>query len=149
MPEPLVSRFFKEKEALHCLLLPVGDMFWLIPSVMGAEVLARSGEGRFYQWRGLDLPLIAGSDLVNRPVDRASYERIIVLQSIQTESKTPFWGLLLNDLPKMVSLTHRDLSLLPEISLPRYMQMAVRVLDHEKTIYVPNFSELEQAVAVM
>ena len=148
MPEPLVSRFFKEKEALHCLLLPIGDMLWLVPSVMGAEVLSKSGEGHSYAWRGLDIPLVSGTDLIPDLNVKAAYERIIVMQSVQAETKIPFWGLLLNQLPQIVSLTHRDLSLVPAAKLPPYMQTVVRLEGRDQLIYLPNFPEIEHFLSV-
>jgi hypothetical protein len=144
MQEPLVSRFFKEKEALHCLLLAVGEMVWLIPSVMGAEVVSKSAESTpSYHWRGLELPLLAGTDLIKGEGTPFSYERIIILQSVQQETKIPFWGLLLNQLPQIVSLTHRDISVVPETTVPPYIQAAIHLEGCEELIYLPNFLEIE------
>lgn len=154
MQAPLVSRFFKEKEALHCLLLSMGDMVWLVPSVMGAEVLSVEGliqsESilQTYEWRGQQIPLLSASLLLKRPKVGIP-TRIIVLHSVQAETETPFWGLLLDSLPQIIRLSHRDLAVLPEEGMPPYMQAQLHLANMEGTIYLPNFSALESALSEM
>ena len=147
--QSLLTRFFKDKEALHCLLLPLHQLYWIVPSVAAAEVLLGVFEQPkhtepvlSYTWRKETIPLLSAECLMGLKNTANPHGRLLVLHSTQPETSVPFWALELQNLPRIVRLTHSDVSLTPESTLPPYMQAKVLLEDYENT-YIPNLEQIE------
>jgi chemosensory pili system protein ChpC len=155
----LLTRFFKNKEALHCLLLPLHHMYWIIPSVAAVEVLLeaftqpkRTEPLSSYTWRKETVPLLSAECLMGLETTANPQGRILVLHSTQSDTSVPFWALELQNLPRIVQLAHSDVTLTPENTLPPYIQAKI-MLEGYENIYIPNLAQiegfLEQAVTAV
>ncbi len=149
----LLSRFFKDKDALHCLLLPVTGTPWVIPSAAGAEVLTgafssqkRSAAVSPYEWRKESIPLVSAELLLGNPQTENAHERVIVLHSRQKDTTVPFWALELQSLPQIMRLTHSDIALVPEQNLSPYIQAKV-ILQDKTEAYIPSLEKIEHYLA--
>ena len=134
---------------LSCLLLPLGEKYWLIPSVVGAEIVsepwvreAQQETLLSYEWREQTIPLINSEWLLEQHQSSTPHRRVCVLNSLNKKSKAPFWGLELSGLPLFVQLKQEAINPLPESNLPKYIQAKVQLSD-QKIAYVPKLEELE------
>lgn len=140
-------------ETLACLLLPMGDAYWLIPSVVGAEVVPqpwlRSSQKEpvlSYPWREQDIPLINSEWLLGEAsvkVDEPISRRICVLSSTQKAPKHPFWGIEMTGVPLFLSLKENEVLLSEESDLPVYAEAKV-TLPFKRSAYVPKLNYLEE-----
>lgn len=116
-----VMRKSGKPAALHCMVIPADDETLILPTSVMAEVMEYQRPAPIEaappwllgqtEWEGRQVPIFDFSALINgtdpRVPDRRSH--VMVLKSLSDSSRMPYIGLLMNDLPKPLTIKEPDL----------------------------------------
>jgi chemosensory pili system protein ChpC len=138
---------------LRCLLIAVQGGQIILPNSLVVEVLPFAAPLRIEQapqwvvgamlWRNLTTPLISLGQLIFRVAPEADINsRIIIVNTLGTDAKLPYFGVLGTSAPRPLNLRHQDLTLDPEVteaqtrqpgvlSWSRYQELPVIIPDME------------------
>lgn len=132
----------KQTETIHTAvrtqLLPLNDMNLVLPNTCIAEVInmqpiepiKKSAEwllGRI-SWRGIHVPVISFEKANGvATVTNSKNTRIAVLNSLSGDKDIPFYGIVMQGIPKLLSLQMTDINAIkkPGVKLPIAQQQAM------------------------
>lgn len=134
------------------LILPLQDRSLLLPDNLVAEVTPMAGlivESRkerwvlgHKHWRNMRIPVISFETLSGSSLRKHSeYARIAVVQGSGANENLPFWGMLVQNHPRAVQITEKDVMETDEQTSNTEL-MAVFVKDNAARI--PDLAYLEQ-----
>lgn len=140
------------------VLIQVAGARLLLPNATIAEVLSYAEPepvspapdwllGRT-RWRGWQLPLVAFSRLAGLGVDQPGLgSKVAVLKALAGNSRTPFFAVVTQGFPRLVTVARDSLSTLGEDGdvLPTGVQARVRL--NEDDALIPDLEALEGLVA--
>ena len=117
----------EESVTLRCLLLAVQGGQVILPNSLVVEVLPFATPLRIETaphwvvgamlWRNLTTPLVSLGRLIFRVAPEADLNsRIIIVNTLASDSQLPHFGLLGTSAPRPLNLQRHDLSLEPEVS---------------------------------
>ena len=140
---------------IACLLLPLFDRQLVLPNETVVEIVSSQGvervEGKAswflgqLPWRDQIIPVISFERLNGEGVENAWVKgHIAVLNSISQESKLPFFGILIQDIPRLIRLAKEEVA--HDVSAePALMeQMIVSVIGESACI--PHLEKIEQSL---
>lgn len=138
-------------------LIPLDGMYLVLPNTAIAEVISYAAPEAvenapqwmmgYINWRGLSIPLIsfeaASADAISKPGKRS---RIIVLNSISGDNNLPFYAILAQGIPRLISLNEGSIHDAPEIeSLPQQFVMRHVIIDSQPVL-IPDQEAIEKAI---
>lgn len=144
-------------QIIRGVLIQVTDARLLLPNATIAEVLSYADPepisdapdwllGRI-RWRGWQLPLVSFSRFTGIAEEEGGLgSKVIVLKALGGDQKHPFFALLTQGFPRLVTVTDAALSRLDEAGdeLPEGVLSRVRL--SEDNAYVPDLEELEASL---
>ena len=107
--------------ALHCMVIPADDETLILPTSVMAEVMEYQSPAPIdaappwllgqTEWEGRQVPIFNFSALINGtdPGEPDRRSLVLVLMSLSESSRMPYIGLLMNDLPKPITIKEQDL----------------------------------------
>jgi len=109
------------QEEVRCLVLPLAGGALLVPNTCIAEVAAYAAPspveaGREWllgtvEWRGLRMPLVSFEALRGGPLpEAAGRARIAVFNSVGAAEEVSFYGVLLQDIPRLQRVVVEELA---------------------------------------
>lgn len=116
-----VLRKAGKRPELHCMLIPSDPETLLLPTSVMAEVLDFQQPVPMesappwllgqVEWENRQVPVFSFSALINASeiCTVARRSKIMILKSLSDSARVPFLGILLDDLPKPVSVKEGDL----------------------------------------
>lgn len=135
-------------------LLPLTDMNLLLPNTGIAEVIGlqtiepikKSPEWLLgmTSWRGIHIPIISferANDVVTATDSKLT--RIVVLNSLGTSKDLPFYGVITQGIPKLISVDKTNISTIkkPEINLPIAQQ---QTMVDDVSAVIPDQKQIEK-----
>lgn len=102
-----------ESQSIRCLVVPVGDVQWLVPAAVVAEVTdpgtAVPGGGGdrlagFADWRGRRIPLMR-PDSEPAPVTQGGASRLLVLKALSGALPVSHYGIVTQGIPRIAGVT--------------------------------------------
>lgn len=142
-----------EHADIRGVLIQIAGARLLLPNATIAEVLAYAPPepvdaapdwllGKM-RWRGWQLPLIAFARLAGLAEEHAGLgSKVVVLKAVSGNAKAPYFAMLTQGFPRLVTVSHEGLVLDPEGgALPQCV--LARVLHNENTAFVPNLEAVE------
>lgn len=138
-------------------LIPLDGMYLVLPNTAIAEVISYTVPDEVdnsadwllghINWRGLTIPLIsfekASNDADSKPGKRS---RIIVLNSVSDNDNLPFYAILAQGIPRLISLNEGSIHDAPEIeSLPQHFVLRHVIIDSQPVL-IPDQEAIEKAV---
>ena len=138
------------------VLIQVAGARLLLPNATIAEVLSFADPepvadapdwllGRI-RWRGWQLPLVAFSRLAGIAEEHGSLgSKVIVLKAMGGDAKAPFFALLTQGFPRLVTVSHAGLQVEDGAQLPTATQAQVTL--NEDQAYVPDLEAIERLIA--
>lgn len=138
-------------------LIPLDGMYLVLPNTAIAEVISYSQPDAaedapawllgHITWRGLSLPLIsyeqASQEKAVKPGKRS---RIIVLNTVSSDDSLPFYAILAQGIPRLVSLDEGSIHDAPDIeSLPQEFVLRHVIIDSQPVL-IPDQEALERAI---
>lgn len=138
------------------VLIQVAGARLLLPNATIAEVLAYAPPepveaapdwllGKM-RWRGWQLPLIAFAQLSGLAEEHAGLgSKVVVLKAVGGNAKAPYFAILTQGFPRLVTVSHDGLALDGEgDALPQAVH--ARVLHNENAAYVPDLEAVEAMI---
>ena len=134
-------------------LIPIDGSLLILPNTSIAEVVAYVSPQRpddkpewflgFFSWRSLNVPLVAFETINNNmPAQFSKRSRIVVLNTITGDDNLPFYGLLAQGIPRLMSLdasnTHDSLDQGDD-----HQYIMRRLIIEGQPALVPDQSEIE------
>lgn len=98
-----------EQEPIRCIQLPLIDWQLILPNSTVAEVIAYSkpeqpGEDWFdglLSWRGVLVPIVSIEAMCGREsAEPGARSRIAILYNLSSSKKNPYFGIILQDIPR-------------------------------------------------
>lgn len=141
---------------LRCLLIAVQGGQVILPNSLVAEVLPFATPLRIEAapqwvvgamlWRNLTTPLISLGQLIFRVApDTDLNSRIIILNTLGSDSQLPHFGLLGTSAPRPVNLQRSEISLDPDVAEtdPREPGILSRARYQDQPVLVPDLDAIE------
>jgi chemosensory pili system protein ChpC len=139
------------------VLIQVAGARLLLPNATIAEVLSYAAPedignapdwllGRI-RWRGWQLPLVSFSRLSGIADEQGGLgSKVIVLKALGGDSRQPYFALLTQGFPRLVTVSHDALR--AEETDPTQLPPGIqaRVLLHEDAAVVPDLAQIEQLI---
>lgn len=138
------------------VLIQVGGARLLLPNATIAEVLSFADPepvegapdwllGRI-RWRGWQLPLIAFARLSGIAEEKGGLgSKVIILKALGGNAKAPFFALLTQGFPRLVTVAHS--ALIPQDNdAPLPLGVRARVLLNEDAALLPDLEQVEQLI---
>jgi len=135
-------------------LLPLTDMSLVLPNTCIAEVINMQAIEPIKKsakwllgmtsWRGIHVPVISFETANNVATDELSKNtRIAVLNSLGGDKDIPFYGVIIQGIPKLLSLQMSDVDPIkkPDVKLPIAQQQAM--IDDIATV-IPDQEKIEK-----
>ena len=145
-----------EHADIRGVLIQIAGAHLLLPNATIAEVLAFAPPepveatpdwllGKM-RWRGWQLPLIAFARLAGLAEENAGLgSKVVVLKAVGGNAKAPYFAMLTQGFPRLVTVTHDGLVLDADGGdLPQGIQ--ARVLHNENTALVPDLEAVESMI---
>jgi chemosensory pili system protein ChpC len=139
------------------VLIQVADARLLLPNATIAEVLSYADPepladapdwllGRI-RWRGWQLPLLAFSRFAGIAEERGGLgSKVVVLKALGDEARQPFFALLTQGFPRLVTVTEAALaSVGDDAAVPEGVLARVRLNEDEALL--PDLAALEERIA--
>jgi chemosensory pili system protein ChpC len=139
------------------VLIQVADARLLLPNATIAEVLSYADPepladapdwllGRI-RWRGWQLPLLAFSRFTGIAEERGGLgSKVVVLKALGDEARQPFFALLTQGFPRLVTVTEAALaSVGDDAAVPEGVLARVRLNEDEALL--PDLAALEERIA--
>lgn len=146
----------EENIVVRSQLIPLHDMRLVLPNTAIAEVIAFHKPEAIedspawllglFSWRGVKIPLISYETAVqeqNPEMHRRS--RVVVLNSLTGSEDTPFYGLLVQGIPRLMGLDNSNILDAPD-STTEHDFMLRRVLVEGHPAIIPNQKAIESAL---
>ncbi|MFD0739986.1 chemotaxis protein CheW [Lysobacter koreensis] len=147
-----------EQADIRGVLIQLAGARLLLPNATIAEVLAYAPPepidsapdwllGRM-RWRGWQLPLVAFAQLAGLADERAGLgSKVVVLKAVGGNPKTPYFAMLTQGFPRLVTVSNEGLVLDPEGgALP--LGVHARVLHNDNSAFVPDLEAIEGMIQV-
>ena len=132
----------KQTESIHTVvrtqLLPLSDMNLVLPNTCIAEVInmqaiepiKKSAEWLLgmTSWRGIHVPVISFEKTNGvATLEDSKNTRIAILNSLGGDEDIPFYGVIVQGIPRLLSLQMSDISTIkkPEVKLPNAQQQTM------------------------
>lgn len=144
----------ENEQIIRGVLIQVADARLLLPNATIAEVLSFANPepiedvpdwllGRI-RWRGWQLPLVSFSRFTGRAAEEGGLgSKVVVLKALGGDSKRPFFAMLTNGFPRLVTVTQGSLAQTGDgQALPEGILAQVRLNEDEAV--VPDLAALEQ-----
>ena len=141
---------------LRCLLIAVQGGQVILPNSLVAEVLPFATPLRIEAapqwvvgamlWRNLTTPLISLGQLIFRVApDTDLNSRIIILNTLGSDSQLPHFGLLGTSAPRPVNLQRSEISLDPDVAEtdPREPGILSRARYQDQPVLIPDLDAIE------
>jgi len=141
---------------LRCLLIAVQGGQVILPNSLVAEVLPFATPLRIEAapqwvvgamlWRNLTTPLISLGQLIFRVApDTDLNARIIILNTLGSDSQLPHFGLLGTSAPRPVNLQRSEISLDPDVAEtdPREPGILSRARYQDQPVLIPDLDAIE------
>jgi chemosensory pili system protein ChpC len=137
------------------VLIAVARARLLLPNATIAEVLSFAPPspvegapdwllGRM-RWRGWELPLIAFSRMADiAPEAGGLGSKVVVLKALGGDSKSPYFAILTQGFPRLVTVSTDRLLHEPDENLPRGVH--ARVWLNEDEAFIPNLEAIQQLI---
>jgi chemosensory pili system protein ChpC len=104
---------------IACLLTPVTGKLLLLPNITIAEVVpatemlpspngAEAWHQGFVKWRDLDVPVVAFETMNDNQAPR-EYERIAIVSGISAQRELPYYGIVVQGLPRLAKVKIAEL----------------------------------------
>ena len=145
-----------EQTDIRGVLIAVTGARLLLPNATIAEVLSFAPPapiegapdwllGRM-RWRGWQLPLIAFSRLAGIAAEQGGLgSKVVVLKALGAgEAKSPYFAMLTQGFPRLVTVSHDRLLHEPDQELPEGVH--ARVWLNEDEAYIPNLEAIEAMI---
>lgn len=141
-----------QQNDIRGVLIAVAGGRLLLPNATIAEVLSFAPPdaiegapewllGRI-RWRGWQLPLIAFSRMAGLAAEQGGLgSKVVVLKSLGGDSKAPYFAVLTQGFPRLVTVSHDRLLHEPDEHLP--LGVHARVWLNEDEAYIPNLEAIE------
>jgi chemosensory pili system protein ChpC len=145
----------RRTEVIHGQLVNTGAATLLVPNTAVAEIIhyaepERVGDAPSWmlgtlEWRGLRIPVVsferaAGGD----GEDPGAGHRIAILNGVNSGDQLRFFAIVIRGNPRLVNITHDDISKLAEREPDKLQLQAVNVKD--TSAIIPDLAGLEQLV---
>ena len=143
-----------DEQIIRGVLIQVANARLLLPNATIAEVLSFANPeplenapewllGRI-RWRGWQLPLVAFSRFTGIAEEKGGLgSKVIVLKALGGDAKRPFFALLTQGFPRLVTVTESSLATLDDDGeLPAGVLARVRLGENDAV--VPDLAALEQ-----
>ena len=140
-------------QIIRGVLIQVADARLLLPNATIAEVLSYADPDRVenapdwllgrIRWRGWQLPLVSFSRFTGIADEQGGLgSKVIVLKALGGDQKHPFFALLTQGFPRLVTISDSSLVEDPEAPLGEAVASAVRFQDEEAL--VPDMDDIER-----
>ena len=145
-----------QQNDIRGVLIAVARARLLLPNATIAEVLSFAPPspiegapewllGRI-RWRGWELPLIAFSRMADiAPEAGGLGSKVVVLKALGGDSKAPYFAILTQGFPRLVTVSTDRLLHEPDGHLPRGVH--ARVWLNEDEAYIPDLEAIEALIA--
>ena len=128
----------------------IGSLLWLAALALEPAPIAPAPEwllGRT-RWRGWQLPLVPFSRLAGLGVDQPGLgSKVAVLKALAGNSRTPFFAVVTQGFPRLVTVARDSLSTLGEDGDVLPTGVLARVQLNEDEALIPDLEALEGLVA--
>lgn len=138
-------------------LIPLDGLYLVLPNTAIAEVISYSkpeavesdAEWMLGQiiWRGLTIPLISFEAIsLEKTVKPGKRSRVIVLNTLSGDESLPFYAILAQGIPRLMSLNESNIHDAPDIeSLPKQYVLRHTIIDGQPVL-IPDQEALENAI---
>lgn len=144
-----------DADPVRSLLIPVAGEDILLPGAMVAEVTgyaepetAEHEGGALLGtavWRGQRLPLVALEGLGDEGQrDPGARARLVVLKGVSNHPELPYFGIVADDIPRLLNIQEQTIESLDHDDLPPGMLDCV--LANGEPAYIPDVEGLEERV---
>jgi len=141
---------------VHCTLAPLGNEYMLLPTTAIAEVIeylipvpVHSAPEWFLgqiEWENRQIPVFSFAALISGTAPSAitPKARIMIVKSLSDSARVPYLGILINDIPRLVSVEVEDLMHIGDDrkSLGVFCHLEVQ----EQTAVIPDLDRLTHLV---
>ncbi len=135
-------------------LLPLSNMQMVLPNTCIAEVISlqtiepikKSPDWLLgmTRWRGIQIPVISFEIANGVSADESSkHTRIAVINSLNSKSELPFYGVITQGIPKLVTLEKTDISAIkkPHKTLPIALE---QTMINDAAAIIPDQKKIEE-----
>ena len=144
-----------QQNDIRGVLIAVAGARLLLPNATIAEVMSfappSSIEGApewllgRIRWRGWELPLIAFSRLAGIAAEQGGLgSKVVVLKALGGDAKAPYFAILTQGFPRLVTVSNDRLIHEPDSELPRGVH--ARVWLNEDEAFVPDLEAIETLI---
>lgn len=156
-PNPSPSALPNEAEAdIRGVLIQLSGARLLLPNATIAEVLSYAEPepvdnapawllGRI-RWRGWQLPLVSFSRMAGIADEHGGLgSKVLVFKALGGSSPTPFFAMLTQGFPRLVTVSRANLVVEDSAGLP--LATTARVMLNQDHAYVPDLEAIERLIA--
>jgi chemosensory pili system protein ChpC len=143
----------EQAHVVRSQMIALQSLRLILPNTAIAEVISYTQpdlpEGKpdwflgYVSWRGFKIPVVSYEVMINQPGSKpGKRSRIIVLNSISADPDRPFYGLLANGIPRLMSFDESSIQNAPEIGDTDPLILRQVIADKQAAI-IPDQYELE------